>query len=599
MYKAPKLHTKANNKKAKVATTTKRKVHNKPTVTKSPAAVNSLAPPKKAPKKTKGNQTTRKHDVENYLKLQYQQPGKDSVQGATIKANIKNKFVADEQSTHVIFVTQDQVEQLTGAAKDTKKKTTPTPTAEENATEDNNNNDNNEKPKVATTIPLQNVYKDIVWNDTTKFLFKAQNFSGKATSIAALANKRGTPVLVVGLGKKDKDTDAITLNTIRKATKAATNKARQLKLKHLQIQPIADVKVLETDLTPTGYGHGVKDTKRGQNAISFASNDTIIGETLRTIITSNYFFDKYLKAETVAEKHFYLDEVSIVTQNAPSMKSVHRVVHEAESQTFAQEIGSLRYDVADSTYMKEQCEALMKNHPGVFKMKVLSNDELKEEGLDLILAVNRGSSKPAYIVAMEYTPPQTPTLSAQEYNTIKGKRPIAFVGKTLVFDTGGLNLKPGASMLGMHTDKHGGCNTLALMRTLALTRPALSRRVVGVMAITDNAIGPDSYTPLEIINTSKGSVENRNSDAEGRLILASALEFCQKEYNPMRIHTMATLTGAALVSVGNNTAVFTNYKPLADEIMATGDKQGEVFWTLPILKENHTQLVNKQQRKTD
>eukprot|EP00461_Guttulinopsis_vulgaris_P003094 UN03095 len=128
-------------------------------------------------------------------------------------------------------------------------------------------------------------------------------------------------------------------------------------------------------------------------------------------------------------------------------------------------------------------------------------------------------------------------------------------------------------MVDMHCDKLGGCNTLGLMRYLALTRPNTTRQIVGVLTITDNEIGPDAVHPHTIIETKCVAKEDGiisvaidNTDAEGRLALADAVTFAQVEYKPCEITTQATLTGAVLFSLGHYaTGLFTNLPGIRSE----------------------------------
>lgn len=147
---------------------------------------------------------------------------------------------------------------------------------------------------------------------------------------------------------------------------------------------------------------------------------------------------------------------------------------------------------------------------------------------------------------------------------------IALVGKGLTFDTGGLNLKPTGSIEDMYFDKAGACAVMgALHGTFEL---GIKKNVVFALGFAENAIDNKSYKPMDIIKSMKGiTVEVGNTDAEGRLVLADVFTYVQKEYKPQKLVNLATLTGAIMVALGNETAgVFSNDAEFAKEIIDSG-----------------------------
>ena len=162
---------------------------------------------------------------------------------------------------------------------------------------------------------------------------------------------------------------------------------------------------------------------------------------------------------------------------------------------------------------------------------------------------------------------------------------IAFVGKGLTFDTGGLNLKPTGHMEDMYQDKGGACAVLgALKGTFEL---GLKKNVVFAMGFAENAIDNKSYKPMDIIKSMKGlTVEIGNTDAEGRLVLADTFTYVQKEFKPKKLVDLATLTGAILVALGNETAgLFSNDDDFAKEVKTLGSEVFEESWHMPITNE--------------
>jgi leucyl aminopeptidase len=147
---------------------------------------------------------------------------------------------------------------------------------------------------------------------------------------------------------------------------------------------------------------------------------------------------------------------------------------------------------------------------------------------------------------------------------------IAFVGKGLTFDTGGLNLKPTGSIEDMYYDKAGACAVMgALHGTFEL---GIKKNAVFAFGFAENAIDAKSYKPLDIIKSMKGiTVEIGNTDAEGRLVLADTLTYVQREFKPKKVVNIATLTGAIMVALGNETAgLYTNDDDFAQEIKNCG-----------------------------
>jgi leucyl aminopeptidase len=564
-------------------------------------AVTTEVTKKSAKKPTKDSTTTAKavetrtkapikriFAVENVIGTKFNKPKNGTVIGATVNVKTATEFTNTPDSAHVIFVSKESFgNELTNEDQTEDDSSND----EKDLTDDDNNTDNKSKSKKSVkktdikktkamdTKALTNLYNLIKW-DTIIPSLKAQGFKATPGSVSAVPNINGSPVFLVGLGKANAKSKAFSPGTYRKAIAAATKAVKKLELPNIQIK-LPNVDVQLKDETPVGYGNGVKGLK--QQEVQLMTNDDKTIQSMRSMITANYSFDHYLKPATVEKKHFRIADITLIsTPDEINTDTLHIATHRAESENLAKELGSLRSNFATNEYMKEQCEALVQAHPDVLKIKVLDKAALKEQGHNLILAVNQGSAIQPFIVGIEYTPPKFKVKSVDQ------DKSIVYIGKTLTFDTGGYSLKPSTSMDTMYTDKHGGCNTLALMRTLALTRPNTQHRIAGVLTITDNQIGPTAIHPSDVFQSPKGSVSIDNTDAEGRLALADAITFAQKEYSPKRITTMATLTGAIVMALGTNTGVFSNHKRIARELVDTAEQYGEGMWNMPIMSENHT-----------
>lgn len=431
-------------------------------------------------------------------------------------------------------------------------------------------------PAILASEEIATQYPTIDWA-LAKAIAKAEGFTGAEKPITVV-DKAGKAVIIVGVGENP------TLASIRSAAQAIGCKAVSTKRDNVVVYVPSDLKATEIEATKLGYGKGVRGTDKTKATVPVITQCQLVDTIVRGMLYNNWSHDLFTKKKAHVVGNFTLVGEKIC------IDVVSKAVHGAESVSFARELGSLRFATATNTYMKDVVEKLAHNNKDVFKIKVMDRKALLAEEYNLISAVNQGSWDQCYLVAVEYTPE-----GFDETNT-EMAQPYSFVAKTLTFDTGGLDLKPPAGMLDMHCDKHAGCNQLGLFRYLALTRPKTDRKVVGVWAITDNEIGSKAVHPHTIISTTSVhghnlSVAIDNTDAEGRLALADAVTFVQKYYNPMRIVTSATLTGAVLMSLGHYmTGLFTNAPYLVNDITTMGQRNGEPFWLLPMVSENYKDI---------
>jgi leucyl aminopeptidase len=203
-------------------------------------------------------------------------------------------------------------------------------------------------------------------------------------------------------------------------------------------------------------------------------------------------------------------------------------------------------------------------------VEVLGPDELEAHGMHSLLAVAQGSLRPARLVVMRWNGGDPATA------------PLAFVGKGVVFDSGGISIKPAANMEDMKGDMGGAAAVTGLMHALA-SRKAKAN-VIGVIGIVENMPSGTSMRPGDIVRAMSGTtIEIVNTDAEGRLVLADALWFTQEKYQPQLIVDLATLTGAISVALGSDHAgLFSNNDELASRLVGAGLETGEKLWRLPM-----------------
>lgn len=207
-----------------------------------------------------------------------------------------------------------------------------------------------------------------------------------------------------------------------------------------------------------------------------------------------------------------------------------------------------------------------------FDITVFDEPEIKERGMGGILGVASGSKvKPKFII-LEYL------------NGGPEEKPIAFIGKGVTFDSGGLNIKPSDSMNEMHLDMSGGA--AVIHGIAAIARLKLPINVYGFIPAVENMPSGSSYRPGDILKTMSGkTIEVLNTDAEGRIILADAIEYA-KTKKPSVIIDIATLTGAAIVALGQRiTALFTKDKKLQEFLISIGESSGDYTWPMPLWDE--------------
>lgn len=204
------------------------------------------------------------------------------------------------------------------------------------------------------------------------------------------------------------------------------------------------------------------------------------------------------------------------------------------------------------------------------KIEILDHKKMENLGMHALLGVAQGSSQPPYSVYMEW-----------KGSDNKNDLPLAFVGKGVTFDSGGISIKPGANMDEMKWDMGGAAVVIGLMHALAKRKAKVN--VVGAIGLVENMPSGTAQRPGDIVKTMAGlTVEVLNTDAEGRLVLADVLHYVQENYNPKMIIDLATLTGAIIVCLGADRAgMFSNNDELADQLFKCGEETLDLVWRLP------------------
>ncbi len=211
------------------------------------------------------------------------------------------------------------------------------------------------------------------------------------------------------------------------------------------------------------------------------------------------------------------------------------------------------------------------------EVTVLDDAALRELAMGALLAVGQGSARESRVVIMRWRGTAGPKAHAKT-----SEPPIAFVGKGVCFDTGGISIKPAAGMEDMKGDMAGAACVMGLIQALAERKANVD--AIGVIGLVENMPGPNAQRPGDIVKSMSGqTIEVINTDAEGRLVLADLLWYVQDKFKPRFIVDLATLTGAILVALGQEHAgLFTNDDELGARLIAAGETTGEKVWRLPL-----------------
>ena len=204
------------------------------------------------------------------------------------------------------------------------------------------------------------------------------------------------------------------------------------------------------------------------------------------------------------------------------------------------------------------------------EVEILEEADLKKLGMRALLGVGQGSESPSKVVVMQWKGGKA------------GEAPLALVGKGVVFDTGGISIKPAGGMEEMTMDMGGAAVVAGVMRSLALRKARAN--VVGLVGLVENMPDGKAQRPGDVVRSMKGdTIEVINTDAEGRLVLADVLWYTQERFKPKGMIDLATLTGAIIVALGHeNTGVFSNDDALCNAFLAAAKSEGEGAWRMPM-----------------
>ncbi len=296
-----------------------------------------------------------------------------------------------------------------------------------------------------------------------------------------------------------------------------------------------------------------------------------IGHFLHGIKLKSYKFVKYK-----TKKNKKNISINVIGKNIPNQKDQIKFKALEDGTFYTRDLVSEPGNILHPDEYAKRIKSLSKFG---LKINIYDDKKLKKLGMNTLLGVGQGSIRGSYLVTIEW--------SGMKNNS----KPLAFVGKGVCFDTGGISLKPAKFMEDMTYDMAGSAVVVGLMINLALRKAKVN--AVGVVGLVENMPGGNAQRPGDIVKSYSGkTVEILNTDAEGRLVLADALAYTEKKFKPKFIVDLATLTGAIIVSLGSEYAgLFSNDNKLSRQLIDAGEVVEEKVWRMPLNK-NYDKLID-------
>jgi leucyl aminopeptidase len=282
----------------------------------------------------------------------------------------------------------------------------------------------------------------------------------------------------------------------------------------------------------------------------------------------SYRFDKYKTKEKPEQKPSLKRVNVLVGDSAAAKRAFEPMDKVVDAVNFARDLVSEPANVIYPETLAREARTLAEL--GV-EVKVLGVKEMQKLGMGALLGVGQGSIRESQLVSMQWN------------GAGNGKeKPVAFVGKGVTFDTGGISIKPAAGMEDMKWDMAGSAAVIGTMRALASRKAKVN--AVGVVGLVENMPSGTAQRPGDIVTSMSGqTIEVLNTDAEGRLVLADAMWYCQETFKPKVMIDLATLTGAILIALGTiHGGMYANDDELAKRLEASGKATGELLWRMPL-----------------
>lgn len=391
---------------------------------------------------------------------------------------------------------------------------------------------------------------DAACSGAIKNLLASGDFQGKTGQCLLLQQPEGGSckrILLAGTGKEKQ----LDIKSLRKIFAAVSS----------QLKPLAG-----SQATVVLEGFGVK----GQTT---AGRAKLIAQS---VADSLYVFDQFKTEKAPASQ---LDTLEFLV-NEEDGEAVRQACEQAKAISLgvrlARDLGNMPPNICHPRYLAERAQQMAKVHSQLV-VEVLKQEQLQELGAGALLAVAKGSDQPPRMIVLNYQ-------GAGEQD-----QPHVLVGKGITFDTGGISLKPGASMDEMKYDMCGAAAVLGVMA--AALELKLPINLIGVLTCAENMPSGGATRPGDIVTSmSKQTIEILNTDAEGRLVLCDALTYV-KRFNPKSVVNIATLTGACVVALGDKTSgLMGNDQQLVEQLLQAATSAGDAAWQLPLSDDYQEQL---------
>ena len=400
-------------------------------------------------------------------------------------------------------------------------------------------------PVLADPLAIKACIHTLAYEDEVDILTRLQKekFSGKTGQVFVI-HSQDLVVVLAGAGAKEK----FSVENWRELTATL--------VKFLKTYQVAKVALQ------------LKTWLKGNNNVALLAK--VIAETW---VLAAYIFDKYKKID--------IDQISLVVSNLGvevdnSKKRDFKNAWEqgllfANSTILARDLVNEPASVMTPSFLAETALKIAKANPQI-KAKILDKEQVEKLGMHAYLGIDQGSEEPLKFIHLIYQP------------KTKAKEKIALVGKGITFDSGGLNIKVGDGMTDMKVDMAGAATVLGVFSVIASLK--IKAEVHGIIAACENMPSGKAIKPGDVVKNMQGkTIEIGNTDAEGRVTLADALAYAQKQ-KVDTIVDLATLTGACIVALGSNyAALYANQDILAKDLLKAASNSGEKIWRMPLAPE--------------
>ncbi|MGZ8362498.1 MAG: leucyl aminopeptidase [Caulobacteraceae bacterium] len=292
-----------------------------------------------------------------------------------------------------------------------------------------------------------------------------------------------------------------------------------------------------------------------------------------------YRFDRYRTTEK-PDKKPSIASVRVTADNPDAAAGAYEPLSAvADGVIFARDLVS---EPANVLHPEEFAARAMQLNDLGLDVEVLGEAEMEKLGMGSLLGVGLGSERQSQLVILRWNGAADPNAA-----------PIAFVGKGVTFDTGGISIKPADGMEEMKTDMGGAAAVTGVMHALAGRKAKVN--AVGILGLVENMPDGKAIRPGDVLTSMSGqTIEVINTDAEGRLVLADALWYCQDRFKPVAMIDLATLTGAIIIALGNDLAgIYSNDEGLAADLIAAGEASGDKLWRMPLPEAYEKQIESK------